>query len=95
MADFLLSKRGFAKISFNGYMYTKHHDGETELTWRCVKRGSLKCNGIAKSDLDKTNMREVKPHCHSSNHEEVKLHVVRQEMKIRAQQTTDKPNQVA
>ena len=75
-------------------MYTKHHDEKTQLTWSCVKRVSLKCNGIAKSDLDKTNMHEIKPHCHSSNNEEIKLHVVRQEMKIKAQQTTDKPNQV-
>ena len=78
---------------FAGHMYTKKHEGVTQITWRCAKR-SAKCLSGLKTALDLTNPIEFGTHCHAANNDVIVLKESYQEMKRKAQTTLDKPNQV-
>ena len=90
----LSTNKGSRLICFNDHMYTEKHVGKKTITWRCSKRSSTKCLGYLKTALDLTNPIELGSHCHGSSKGAVSVKESYQEMKLRAQTSLDKPNQV-
>lgn len=43
--EIIKSNSGADKVCMNGFMYTKKHEGKTEITWHCVERNSIKSLG--------------------------------------------------
>ena len=91
----IASNKGAEKICFAGHMYTKKHEGNTSVTWRCTKRSSTKCLGTLKTSLDFKNPVEIGYHCHERSDDVVKLTEVKEQMKLKAQTSLDNPNQVS
>lgn len=87
----MLSNKGAAKISYAGYMYTKHSVRPNgDVRWRCVER-RLKCHGIIHTDNGKASVRVISDHNHAVDQTSVEVTLCRNNMKTRATQSRDKP----
>ena len=90
----LTSNKGNDKVCFKGHMYIRKHVGKIIITWRCVKNSSIKCRGRMKTALDLSNPTESHGHCHESSDVKILANECVNEMKKKAQESLDKPNQV-
>ena len=89
-------ERGREKMVLDGHMYTVKCDklkGDS-ISWRCVKRTTHGCKAILKTTRQYEQPNIQREHNHISDNVAGEVEKHRQHMKLSAQNSNDKPNQI-
>ena len=94
--DVINTRRGRKKVVLDGRMYTVKSDklkGDS-ISWRCVKRTTHGCKAILKTTRQYEQPHLQREHNHISDKVAGEVEKHRQHMKLSAQNSNDKPNQI-
>lgn len=65
--EFIKSRKGKAKIVYEGFMYTKHSQRSNKIRWSCVRKWSQKCKGALYTDLQCLHPHQRVAHNHPAD----------------------------
>ncbi|KAL8567872.1 hypothetical protein ACOMHN_058994 [Nucella lapillus] len=85
--EIVTSNKGGAKISYQGFLYTKKATKKTRIRWECSHRKGLSCKGAITTDLNNKDIQVSTIHSHEADPHAVEVVKLRGKIRTQSQQS--------